>query len=194
MANWAITDYVIEGSKESLKRIYDAIKNHEVEEESDNDWEGNILNALGINWDRKLYMRGFIRDIEAINFNPDTDEVLPFYAEEAWGATDFNIALEEGIPDIKVYFSVIEEGEELYATNDAEGKYFTDRYYVDTCIDGDYNSEFFSSEKSIYQWLSNITNGKIKSKEDVAKFNSDNEDSDNYDENYIYIHEFKIVK
>ena len=194
MANWAITDYVIEGSKESLKRIYDAIKNHEVEEGSDNSWEGNILNALGIDWDREFYMRGFIRDIEAINFNPDTDAVLSFYTEEAWGATDFNIALEEGIPDIKVYFSVIEEGEELYATNDAEGKYFTDRYYVDTCIDGDYNSEFFSSEKSIYQWLSNITNGKIKSKEDVAKFNSDNEDSDNYDENYIYIHEFKIVK
>jgi hypothetical protein len=194
MANWAITDYVIEGSKESLKRIYDAIKNHEVEEESDNNWEGNILNALGIDWDRELYMRGFIRDIESINFNPDTDAVLPFYAEEAWGATDFNIALEEGIPDIKVYFSVIEEGGEVYATNDAEGKYFTDRYYVDTCIDGDYNSEFFSSEKSIYQWLSNITNGKIKSKEDVAKFNSESEDSDNYDENYIYIHEFKIIK
>ena len=64
MANWAITDYVIEGSKESLKRIYDAIKNHEVEEESDNDWEGNILNALGIDWDRELYMRGFMLDTE----------------------------------------------------------------------------------------------------------------------------------
>ena len=141
MANWASTDYVIEGPKETLKKIYDAIQ-HPDTSEGDNGWEGGVLKALGITWKERqsdgsgYYMRGFIQDPESVEFNPETDKVLTFYAEEAWGATDFNEVLEKEFPDIKVYYNVIEEGEEIYATNDKEGKYFTDRFIVDTCING----------------------------------------------------------
>lgn len=189
MANWAITNYVIEGPKEVLHRIYNAILHHDVEGQSDENWEGNTLVALGIEWDRRnptgKYMRGFI-DKHSVDLRKD---VLMFEAEEAWGATDFNEVLEENLP-VKVYYNVEEPDCGLYATNDKEGKYFRDRWFVDTCIDGDYNAEYFTEEKYVYEWLSDITNGRIKCGKDVNEFN---ESQDKDEDDFISIYEFKII-
>jgi hypothetical protein len=194
MANWAFTDYVIEGSKESLSKIYEAIK-HPDNPDGSEGWEGGVLRALGIKWDERKpdgsgkYLRGFIQDVEGIEFNPEENTTLSFYAEEAWGVTDFDEILEDNFPDIKVYWCTEEEGMEVYETNDAKGKYFQYRYYVDTCIDNNYQSEYFTTEEAVYQWLSNITNGKIKTTDDVEKFNDEKEDTDEY----INIHNFRVV-
>lgn len=199
MANWACTDYVIEGPKETLKRIYEAIQHPIVDPNSDKGWEGNVLNTLGIKWENQLkdgsgyYMGGFIRDVEDIGFNPETDSVLSFYAEEAWGATDFNEVLEEAFPDIKVYFSVIEEGGEVYATNDKDGNYFPCRWSLEARINGNYEYGDFEDSNSLFKCLSEITKGKVKDFEDVEKFNSKHEDVATDDENYINIHEWSIV-
>ena len=198
MANWASTDYVIEGPKETLKKIYDAIQ-HPDTSEGDDGWEGGVLKALGITWKERqpdgsgYYMRGFIQDPECIEFNPETDDVLSFYAEEALGVTDFNEVLENAFPDIKVYYCVIEEGCEIYATNDKEGKYFTYRWHLEACFDGDYEYEDFTDEKSMCKWLSDKTKGRVKNRQDAEDFNSDYEDSDGADENYIWIHEYSVV-
>ena len=199
MANWASTSYAIEGPKETLQRIYNAIQHHPVEEDSSDAWEGNVLAALGIEWERRelnsetlkpsgYYMRGFISD------DPwwDDNESLRFDAEEAWGVTDFYVVLEKNLPDIKVFYVVEEPGEGIYATNDKEGKYFPDRYYVDTCINDNYQSEYFIEEKRVYEWLSYLTYGKVRTPEDVDSFNdkADEEISDDF----IYVHEFKIVE
>lgn len=37
---------------------------------------------------------------------------------------------------MKVYFIVEEEGGEVYATNDKEGRFFDYRFLVDSCVDG----------------------------------------------------------
>ena len=198
MANWALTDYAIEGPKETLQKIYDAINHHSVQEGSSDNWEGNVLNALNIKWEsRKVerdgddikfsgyYMQGFITQ-ESVEFGGDA---IHFYAEEAWGKTDFNEALEKNISGIKVYWVVEEEGEDIYATNDKEGKYFPHRYCVDTCIKDYYSSNYFVKEEEIYKWLSEITKGEIKSPNDIETFNDNNEDSDDY----IYIHTFDVV-
>ena len=199
MANWASTDYTIEGPKETLLKIKEAIQHPVIAPDSDERWEGNILNTLGIEWENKkpdvpgYYMRGFIEDPECIEFNPETDDALTFYAEEAWGATDFHEALEKGIPGIKVYFSVIEEGGEVYATNDKEGKYYPYRWHVEACLDGDYQYDEFITDEDMFKWFSDITEGKIKNTEDVEAFNEKHEDSDSSDENYINIHEYAVV-
>ena len=73
-----------------------------------------------------------------------------------------------------------------------KGTYFPERYWVDTAQDDVYQSEYFKTEEAIYKWLSEITNGRVKSKEDVEEFNSDYEDSGTDDENFIYIHKFEI--
>lgn len=196
MPNWAFTEYAIEGPKETLQKIEQAILHHDMEEGSSKDWEGNILNALGINWVRRdldrmkgLYMRGFIHD------GPwwiENDTVLRFCAEEAWGATDFHIALEAGLP-VKVFYSVEEEGEGIYATNDKKGKYFNDKYYIDICIDGDYNSEYFTTDGEALKWLYATTNGKVKDWYDIDKFNEEHENNNTDENNFIFVHEFKIV-
>lgn len=193
MANWAYTNYVIEGPKETLQKIYEAILHHEVKENSSDDWEGNVLNTLGIKWENRqpdgsgYYMRGFIQE-DTVNFDEE-NEILSFNAEEAWGATDFNEVLENGIPDIKVYYEVQEESENIFFTNDEEGKYFPERYYVDTCINGEYESDYFETKEEIFEWLSNCAdNINIKNMKDIEEFNEKAEEQDSND--FIHVFEF----
>lgn len=199
MANWAYTVYAIEGPKNTLARIYNAIMHHEVEEGSDDDWEGNVLKALGLKWldrsedrEKGKYMRGFLIDTKGIQFNPEEDTVLKFDANEAWGVTDFDEVLMENFPDIKVYWTSEESGMEVYQTNDKEGKYFNDRFYVDLAINNIYDFNYFSDEKSMWQWLSDKVSG-LTSREAVEKWNEAHEESGDDDENFINIYEFKII-
>ena len=199
MANWASTSYAVEGPKEVLQKIEYALNNpilHEKEGDSEG-WEGGVLRTLGITWeDRKPdgsgdYLRGFIRpDVEP--WYDTTTGALRFEAEEAWGITDFKEVLERNFPDIKVYYSVEECGEEIYATNDKEGKYFKDRYFVDTCIDSNYDSDYFMFESSVYKYLHNLTDGRVSSEKDVEEFNSKYEDLCD-SENWIHIHKFNVI-
>lgn len=190
MANWAYTDYVIEGPKETLEKMHEAILHHEVEESSSDDWEGNVLNTLGIKWEKRqpdgsgYYMRGFIQE-DTVELD---DNTLRFSAEEAWGATDFNEVLEKSISGIKVYYFVEELGCEIFATNDKEHKYFLEKYYVDTCINEEYDSEYFETEDEMYEWLSNSTDGKINSPKKVEEFNDKADEEGSED----FIHIFKI--
>ena len=188
MANWAITDYVIEGPHEILEKINEAIRNPDIEAGSSEGWEGNILNTLGIDWDKKLYMRGFITEEPSLG-----DNTLEFYAEEAWGATDFHEALEKAFPDIRVYYRVEEENDEVFATNDVEGKYFPEKYYVNICINRDYDSEYFKDEDTMCNWLSRKTDGKVNSIEEASDYNTMHEEQGTDEDNYITIHKFDIV-
>lgn len=186
MPNWTSTNYVIEGNKKTLQKIHEAIKHPTVKEGGDSNWEGNVLYTLNPDWDEKQYryMRGFIGEANMI------DDTLRISADEAWCVTNFSDALADLFDDIVIYWIAEEPGMEIYQTNDRDGKYFSDRYFVDTCIEGVYSSEYFQQEDAAYRWLSEITKGKIKNKEDMDAFNTANEDTDDY----IYIHEFEVIK
>lgn len=191
MANWCITDYRIEGSEESLKKINDALLNHAVVEDSSDNWEGNVLIALGYtekelrDANTKYYLRGFVTYYEP----PKSFEYpLSLNCEEAWNVTDFRKLLEEKLPDVKVYFTAEEPGCEYYVTNDEEGIYFPDRYYVDAYIGNDWYSEYFGTKEDALEYISQISD--CKTEEDIEKFNENQED----DEEYICIHEFEIIE
>jgi hypothetical protein len=190
MANIASVTYAIEGSEKTLKKIEEAI-NKAVNAKDDKRYE-EYLACLNLGFTEEELnnkrLGGIIEEEVEIQ-----EGVLHFWAEERWGVQDFDELLMQKFPDIKVYWIVEESGCEVYCTNDKEGKYFSDRYFVDTAQDNIYNSEYFKTEESMYGWLDKITNGRVKSKEDVEKFNSDYEDSGTDDENFIYIHEFEIV-
>lgn len=119
--------------------------------------------------------------------------VLRFWAEERWGLQDFNEVLEQKFPDIKVYWVVEESGCEVYCTNDREGKYFPERYYVELCQDDICDFEYFKTEESMYKWLSEKTGSRIHNAETVEQFNQDYEEEALEDENYIIIHKFEII-
>lgn len=187
----ASVSYAIEGPEEILQKINEAIV---VAVHSDSN-KYELYQAA--KYLKLPIVEGKTRLGGEISEEPAWDEdndALCFSSEERWGLQDFAELLEKHFPDIKVYWVVEEPGMEIYCTNDREGKYFSDRYWVDTCIDGIYNSEYFKTEEQVYQWLDTITHGRVKSKEDVEKFNTDYEDSDANDENFIYIHEFELVE
>lgn len=193
MPNWCLTDYRIEGSEESLKKINDALLNHSVAENSSDTWEGNILIALGYTEEdlrspnEHYYLRGFVSYYEP----PESFEYpLSFSCEEAWDVTDFRKLLERKLPDIKVYFTAEESGNEYYVTNDEEGIYFPDRYLVDANINNDWYSEYFETKEDALEYISQITD--CKTEEDIEKFNENRSDADS--DEYITIHEFKVIE
>ena len=190
MANIASVAYAIEGPKETLQKINEAIV--AATHADDNRYE--LYKAA--EYLKLPIIEGKTRLGGEITEEPTWDEntgALRFWSEERWGLQDFEELLRQKFSDIKVYWVVEESGCEVYVTNDKEGKYFPERYWVDTAQDDIYQSEYFKTEEAMYKWLSEITNGRVKSKEDVETFNSDYEDSGAEDENFIIIHEFEVV-
>ena len=179
--------YAIEGSKESIESIQKAVL------EGLNDkkhWtEYAACKSLGFT-DEELDDKRLGGEL----YDPEISEqgVLKLYGEERWGLQDFEKLLRHKFPDITVYWSVEESGCAVYCTNDKEGKYFPERYYADVCIDGNYYSEYFPTEKALFEWLAKLTNNRVKSVEDIENFNADYEDSGNDDENFINVYEYDL--
>lgn len=190
MANWASTSYRIEGSKNDLERVFNVIddfmtdKRKPVEENASKEWEGNIVRVLGATDEQmeKNYLRGFIEEYE---YDGDT---IRIEAEEAWGATDFRHVLTKLMPDLTIYYFVEEPGFEVYATNDAESKYFIERFYVDACVNGNYESDYFETEKQAMAYVAELLGKEEVSKGELKNWNEEHQEGDDF----IYVHEFEI--
>lgn len=190
MANWARTSYRIEGSESDLKRVFDVIdsfitdKCKPVEENASKEWEGNIVRVLGAT-DEQMennYLRGFIQEYEI------DGDIISIEADEAWGATDFRHVLTKLMPDLTVYYIVEEPGCEVYATNDAESKYFTDKFYVDACVNGNYESGYFETEKQAMAYAAELLGKEEVSKGELKNWNKEHKG----DNDFLYVHEFEI--
>ena len=181
MPNWASVSYVIEGPEETLQKIQNAVEEHTVVNGASDDWEGNVCVTLGI--DEKniegFSIRGFIQDTFY------EGEILRIYADEAWSRTEFAEILQDLFPDeLTIYWYIEEPGMGIYETNDADGNYFPERYYVEY---GD-NMEYFDTEKELFEWLSDITESQINNYDDVEEFNNENPTDP-----YIYINEIDVI-
>ena len=190
MANWASTSYRIEGSKNELERVFNVIddfmtdKRKPVRENASKEWEGNIVRVLGAT-DEQMennYLRGFIQEYEM------DGDIISIEADEAWGATDFRHVLTKLMPDLTVYYIVEEPGCEVYATNDAESKYFTDKFYVDACVNGNYESGYFETEKQAMAYAAELLGKEEVSKGELKNWNKEHKENNDF----IYVHEFKI--
>ena len=185
MANMASVAYAIEGPQKDLEKILGAICLAVTDEKH---WdEYTTCRHLGFTEkeleDKRL--GGELSDEPEI-----VDGVLKFWAEERWGLQDFEELLRQKFLDIKVYWTVEESGCGVYCTNDKEGKYFPDRFWVDTAQDDIYDSEYFKNEESMWKWLDEKYG--VKSEEEVEAWNASYEDSCADDENFIHIHKFKV--
>lgn len=190
MANWASTSYRIEGSKSDLEKVFNVIdgfmtgKRKPVKENASMDWEGNIVKALGATEEQmsKNYLRGFIQTYEM------DGDIISIEAEEAWGLTEFRHVLTQLMPELTIYYIVEEPGCEVYATNDSEGKYFTDRFYVDACINGNYDSDYFETEEQAIRYAATLLRKENITIDEVKEWTKEQEGDD-----YLYIHEFEHV-
>ena len=184
----ASVSYAIEGPKEILQKIFEAI----VVAVNSDDKRYEMYQAAEY---LKLPITDDTRLGGEISDEPTWDEntgALRFWSEERWGLQDFAELLEKKFPDIKVYWIVEECGCEVYCTNDAEGKYFPERYLVDACFNSIDYYEYFETEEQVYKWLDKITHGEIKTESDVERYN-DNASNSNLDR-YIYIHKFEVTE
>ena len=186
MPNWCMTSYAIVGATKDVERISKTLKNHSVYESSSDNWEGNVLIELGMNYDKfkNRSIRGFVQDHELTRINDD-ESLLKIYCDEAWSRTEFADLLGELFEDIGIWWRAEEPGCELYQTNDEDGDYFPERYFVDTCINGEYDSEYFTSKDAVYEWLSKKCG--CKTAEEAEAFNENCDDDD-----FIYVHAFDI--
>lgn len=134
MSNTCFTTYKIVGKKESIAKLHKTIKDLDdrqmplVENEWYNPklWLGCLVAALGGNPDEVL-CRGTIIHYEL------KDDVLTLNTEAAWTEmAETRHYIERSIPDLRIYYLEEEEGCELFNTNDAEGVFFWERYYLDS--------------------------------------------------------------
>ena len=192
MADWASTSYAIEGSKSDLQKVFNAIDGFvkgnmkPVAEKAAKEWEGNVLTALGATEEQveECYLRGFIEEYEL------DGEALRIDAQEAWGATDFRHILGKLMPELTIYYIVEEAGCDVFATNDIDGKYFSERYLVDAYVKNKDFYEYFDTEKQMKSFVSSLIEKEDFTEEDIEAWNEEHED----DDSYIYIHEFKYVE
>lgn len=187
MANMASVSYRIEGPRETLEKINDAILKAMPQKEHWDEWEACInLGFTEGELDGKR-LGGEISEEPSLG-----ESTLEFYAEERWGLQDFNELLEKKFPEIKVYWIVEESGCEVYATNDKEGKYFPERYWVDTAVNDQYQSEYFKTEEGMFKWLSELLKQPISSYKDLEAWNEQHEELTDDDMNFISIHQFDV--
>lgn len=131
MPNWCFSSYVATNDEKAVCDLYEKMKSLEERKESlvengfGKRWLGNLVSLLGGDW-KTVYCRGEWSDLE----KDDDNGALRFNTISAWGDPDQTIAfLKKYYPNLEFYFIAEESGMGYYATNDADGEFFPERYY-----------------------------------------------------------------
>lgn len=153
MPNWCYSNYVAEGPKEQLQKLYNTMTELEampapglIENGFGSSWLGNLVAALGVD---PLAQSNFRCRGEYYNVDWNQSGYLTFDTMTAWcEADDTRHLIEEKFPGIHLYFISEEFGCCYWATNDIEGKYFSERYYL--------WAENFDDDSNYYDTLSEL--------------------------------------
>ena len=55
--------------------------------------------------------------------------------------------------DLDMEYCSEEPGVGIYINTDEEGFFFTDRYYLDSCINSEYETEYFENKQEVLEWI-----------------------------------------
>ena len=149
-------------------------------------WLGCLVKALGGD-PQKVYCRG------TITFYEMEDDVLTLNTETAWAEmSETRHFIESCFPGMKIYYIEEESGCERFYTNDSEGIYFKDRYY----LDGFDDSEYFETLEEAAKYVKEIIGHDVEADFDaIDKALSDyvEEHEEDDPDCYYSFHEFKEV-
>lgn len=184
MPNWCHTSYTFytdtEKGREQLADFYNKLTasvsgKHLCIVKSDfgDKWLGNVINAFTPQYltttpdnvkctyeNKNISFRGSVVDIDD---NNETDFSLS--TETAWEPMPemWNMIIEAcGYTDVKYVYEAEESCNGLFVTNDKEGRYYDDKYYVEINIDEDfyeYESNYLPSAQSCLEYLNEIIDG-----------------------------------
>ncbi|MBQ9764392.1 MAG: hypothetical protein IJV92_08565 [Phascolarctobacterium sp.] len=79
-----------------------------------------------------------------------------FQTESAWNPNVdiFNRIIRDKFKDeFEFEYCSEEPGLAIYINTDVEGFFFTDRYYLDSCINDEYETEYFESKEEVLEWI-----------------------------------------
>lgn len=132
MANICYTDYTViqkNGGIEQLERLYEVMVESEEMDKEHPMWMGNIVRRLGGD-SEKIRCDGWWQDTPTLE-----NGVLHFTTESRWGELyETREFLESVFPDLKFYYQSDVPESDLFFTNDTNGEYYPERYYLD--VDG----------------------------------------------------------
>ena len=189
MANTCFTAYVIDGKRKEVQSLFSKMNNLEKRkkplEGSDygKTWLGNLVIKLGGDW-RKVYCRGAWSDLEW------NGSILRFNTETAWGPMYEVFKLIKSIyPSLEIFYQAEEDGMGVFITNDSEGRYFRDRFRIET--DCDY--EYFTTIEGVCSYISGIIGKEVKTREDMETAINEWNDNTEDDDKMIYFNEYEVV-
>ena len=190
MANQSDVVYKCIGDPKEVRSLYKIInandkrKTSRVKNGFGTLWIGNIIDALGEDWE-KLRCRG-----EIIGYHIENN-LLTIYQNTAWCEQEgFRECIEKKFPSIKVYYREEEPGCDVYYTNDADRNYFPERYLLNN------NDEplYFNTIEEAAEYVSGIVNQKVEANMTAIEKALDEYEEENKDDDvYFSFHEFQVV-
>ena len=191
MANQSDVVYNCIGDPKEVRSLYKIInandkrKTSRVKNGFGTLWIGNIIDALGEDWE-KLRCRG-----EIIGYHIENN-LLTIYQSTAWCEQEgFRECIEKKFPSIKVYYREEEPGNEVYYTNDTNGDYFPDRYLLDNYDEPLYYETIEEAAESV----SGIVGHEVKATVEAIEEALNDYEEEHEDEDVFYsFHEFHICE
>ena len=194
MSNTCFTTYkVVSEKKKDVTKLFKAIKRLDGRKTplvkngwyDPKLWLGCLVKALGGD-PNKVYCRG------TITFYEMEDDILTLNTETAWAEmAETRHFIESCFPGMKIYYIEEESGCEIFNTNDSEGIYFKDRYY----LDGFEESEYFETLEEAAKYVKEIVGPYVEANVTAIDkaLNDYMEAHEDDDDCYYYFHEFSIV-
>lgn len=158
---------MIEGDKKDIETLNNAMIELENMDEPlvpngfGKRWIGCLVNKLGGDWE-EVGCRGEWHLVEL------EGETLRISTESAWAPPlrTFRF-IKSKLPSLKMYWHSEEPGMCEFWTNDADRKYFTDRYYVGMYLNDEYMNEYFASEDDILDYINSNYKTNFKTIDDA---------------------------
>ena len=193
MSNTCFTTYKVTGKKKDVTKLFKTIKRLDGRKTplvkngwyDPKLWLGCLVKALGGD-PNKVYCRG------TITFYEMEDDILTLNTETAWAEmAETRHFIESCFPGMKIYYIEEESGCEIFNTNDSEGIYFKDRYY----LDGFEESEYFETLDEAAKYVKEIVGHDVEANVTAIDkaLNDYMEAHEDDDDCYYYFHEFSIV-
>lgn len=152
MANSCMVSYRCVGNEKDIASLHDALKR--VEEKDRYMALYDLVKEIGGDADA-MPCRG-----EIILFSLEDDGSLAIEQDTAWcEQEDVRHLIEEVYESVRVYYKAEEPGFGVYLTNDDEGRFFSERYFLDSNQEDD---DYFATIEEAAKYVSNIVGCEVE--------------------------------
>lgn len=176
MANWCDTEYAFEGSKKDTEELAKVMKGLLAKKrrggkdswKAKPEWLGYVAKDLlgEKSLDEEDCRGSFYISKEEEPKKNGKAWVVRLSASTAWRNQNWLFKELADKFNLKLYWQSSEFNEDYWETNDTDGKYFSDRYYLETCEDGCY----YATEKEVKKSIAIECGIKAKKNEDLKTY------------------------